>query len=164
MAAHAQAARPSADTSSVPDRLGRLPAPESGFSARGHPGRAAGRTPEPRRPASHTCRPERRPRSKPGARSGPGRHIRLAEGQDPAALKAEAQRTATTSATSTYGFELRGFGLRATISALAKPALVNSSRRATPSLAPEIQANQFRSLPRSPSGRGPFRINSATNA
>jgi hypothetical protein len=53
---------------------------------------------------------------------------------------------ACTSAASTLGFFVRALRVALTITASPNPAARNSARKAPPSLAPAIQANQFSSL------------------
>lgn len=82
----------------------------------------------------------------PLARPKPGRH-----------------RVATNSAATTFGFRVRAFRTVRRIVASRKPALRNSSRKVTPSLAPATQANQLSSLARCAAGRGRVRMSSAPN-
>ena len=56
-------------------------------------------------------------------------------------------RRATTSAASTCGFLVLALRIVRMRDALAKPAALNSSRKAPPSLAPAIQANHVASPP-----------------
>lgn len=65
------------------------------------------------------------------------------------------------SATMTWGFFVRALRSVRRIDASAKPAARNSSRKATPSFAPAIQANQLLSRRHSCNGRGLSRISSA---
>lgn len=70
-------------------------------------------------------------------------------------------RVANTSAASTFGFFARAFLLVLSILASLKPACLNSSRKAPPSLAPLIQANQSASVSGEGFVAGPMRISSA---
>jgi len=68
---------------------------------------------------------------------------------------------ACTSAASTRGSFVRALRLVRSIIASLKPAARNSSRKAPPSLAPAIHANQFASLLRMSGGSGSRRMSSA---
>jgi len=71
------------------------------------------------------------------------------------------QRFAKTSAASTFGFFARAFLVVFRIPASLKPACLNSFRKAPPSLAPLIQANQSASVGGEESATGSMRISSA---
>jgi hypothetical protein len=69
--------------------------------------------------------------------------------------------SAYTCAVSTDGLFVRALRVVRRIRASRKPASRNSSRKAPPSLAPAIQANQLASLSWTSGGSGSFRISSA---
>ena len=72
--------------------------------------------------------------------------------------------TARTSAASTCGSFVRALRLCLRMTASENPASLNSRRKATPSFAPAIHANQFVSLARASGANGLERISSAANA